>query len=290
MRPGLAILTFKMRQHARTARAAARSLPPGMQGMKVVILCGGRGTRLGRETDTKPKPMAEIGDKPILWHIMKHYASYGFKDFILCLGYRGEVIRRYFLDYLTANCDFTISLADTRLEFHNRDRNLDWNVTLVDTGLDAMTGARVKRIERYIDSERFMLTYGDGVSDLNLHELLKFHEEHGAIGTVTGVQPRSRFGELKVHGNRITEFHEKVQFRTSYVNGGFFVFSRKFFDYLEDDDSCVLEKKPLEQLARDEQMMIYKHCGFWQCVDTIRDLELLNDLWTRNAAPWKVWQ
>ena len=275
---------------ARTAPKGPAPLPSEMQGMKVVILCGGRGTRLGRETDTKPKPMAEIGDKPILWHIMKHYAAYGFKDFVLCLGYKGDVIRSYFLNYLTAHCDFTIGLADTSLVFHNRERNLDWNVTLVDTGLDAMTGARVKRIEKFIDSDRFLLTYGDGVSDINLHKLVRFHDEHGGIATVTGVQPSSRFGELRVSGNRITEFREKVSFRTSYVNGGFFVFKHEFFDYLEDDDSCVLEKKPLEQLAADQQMMIYKHCGFWQCVDTIRDLELLNDLWTRNAAPWKVWK
>ncbi len=259
-------------------------------GIQVVILCGGRGTRLGRVTDARPKPMVEIGDKPILWHIMKQYAHYGFKDFILCLGYRGEVIRNYFLDYLTSNCDFTINLGNSGVTFHTKDPSMDWSVTLVDTGLNSMTGARVKRIESYVGPDLFMLTYGDGVSDVNLKALLRFHRQHGKIGTVSGVQPTSIFGELNAKDDQVVEFREKARLRAKYVSGGFFVFSKKFLEYLTLDDNCVLEKSPLEQLAKNGELMIYKHHGFWQCMDTVRDLEKLNNLWCNNIAPWKTWK
>lgn len=258
--------------------------------LKVVILCGGQGTRLGRETEAKPKPMVEVGDKPILWHIMKHYAYYGFKDFVLCLGYKGEVIRNYFLNYLTLNYDFTIHLVDGKVTFRNKENNIDWNITLVDTGLKAMTGARIKRIEKFIDSDTFMLTYGDGVSNINLKKLLAFHKAHGKIGTISGVLPFSKFGELNIKGTKVVDFKEKARFKSNYVNGGYFVFSKKFFKYLTDDDNCVLEKDPLEELAKDGQLMTFKHNQFWQCVDTIRDLESLNNLWNNRTAPWKIWK
>ncbi len=258
--------------------------------LKVVILCGGQGTRLGRETEAKPKPMVEVGDKPILWHIMKHYAYYGFKDFVLCLGYKGEVIRNYFLNYLTLNYDFTIHLTDGKVTFRNKENNIDWNITLIDTGLNAMTGARIKRIEKFIDSDTFMLTYGDGVSNINLKKLLAFHKAHGKIGTVSGVLPSSKFGELNIKGTKVVDFKEKAQFKSNYVNGGYFVFSKKFFKYLTDDDNCVLEKGPLEDLAKHGELMIFKHNQFWQCVDTIRDLVMLNNLWNNRTAPWKIWE
>lgn len=259
-----------------------------MKNMKVVILCGGRGIRLMRETEFRPKPLVEIGSRPILWHIMKIYDSYGFRDFILCTGYKGEMIKEYFLNYRAMNNDFTIHLGEkAELKFYDKGVQEDWNITIVDTGLDAMTGSRLKKIESLIDSDIFMVTYGDGVTDANIARLIEFHKAHKKIATVLGVHPQSRFGELIVDGDIVKEFSEKPQVEETYINGGFFVFNKKIFNYLDRDDSCVLERKPLEVLAEKKEMVIYKHDGFWHCMDTYRDMELLNEMWRTGKAPWK---
>jgi len=261
-----------------------------MKNMKVVILCGGRGIRLMRETEFKPKPLVEIGSWPILWHIMKIYDFYGFRDFILCTGYKGEMIKEYFLNYRAMNNDFTIHLGEkSELKFYDRGVPEQWNVTIVDTGLEAMTGSRLKKIEPFIDSDTFMVTYGDGVADVNISKLVEFYLRHKRIATVLGVHPQSRFGELIVDGETVKEFSEKPQVEEAYINGGFFVFGRKIFDYLESDDSCILERRPLEALAEKKEMVVYRHAGFWHCMDTYRDMELLNDAWRSGKAPWKVW-
>ncbi|MEM7409541.1 MAG: glucose-1-phosphate cytidylyltransferase [Myxococcota bacterium] len=258
---------------------------------KVVILCGGLGTRLREETEYRPKPMVTIGDRPILWHIMKGFSSHGFRDFVLCLGYKGEKIKEYFYNYDILNTSFTIELGSKKqVEFHYEIPEADWRVTLADTGEHAMTGARVRRVAKYIEGDRFLLTYGDGVSNVDVRRLLEFHRAHGKTATVTGVHPPSRFGELVVDdAGRVLEFAEKPQARGSYINGGFFVCERSFFDYLEDDDSCVLENEPLERLAAAGELMTYRHDGFWACMDTYRDFSYLNDLWSRGEAPWRVW-
>ncbi|MBI2851693.1 MAG: glucose-1-phosphate cytidylyltransferase [Chloroflexi bacterium] len=259
--------------------------------MKAVILCGGRGIRFNEATELKPKPLIEIGEKPILWHIMKTYAYYGCQDFVLCLGYKSEMIKRYFCDYQLANSDFTIQLCDTtRTRIHTVPPEQDWKITFAETGLNAMTGARIKRIEKYVDSDLFMLTYGDAVTDLNIERLIDFHRSHGKIGTVTAVHPLSRFGELRIEENGIVqEFREKAVIRGDFVNGGFFVFDRRIFDYVEDDDSCIFERKPLEQMAKDRQLAAYIHEGYWQCMDTYRDWQALTQDWEGGKPPWKVW-
>ena len=258
--------------------------------MKVVILAGGFGTRLAEETEYKPKPMIEIGRKPILWHIMKIYAHHGFKDFILCLGYKGEMIKSYFYNYEILINDFTIELGSyKRIEIHSNHKEKGWRVTLVDTGERALKGSRIKRIEKYVEGDLFMLTYGDGVANINLHELLAFHRSHGRIGTVTGVRPPSRFGELVVKENRVFSFTEKPQVSEGLINGGFFVFNRKIFDYLSEDDNCDFEVGPLEQLAKDGELMVYELKGDWACMDTYRDMEYLNKLWESGKAFWKFW-
>lgn len=257
--------------------------------VKVVILCGGFGTRLREETELRPKPMVEIGGKPILWHIMKTYAHYGYTDFILALGYKGEVIKQYFSNFELFNNDATIELGVRRVQIHASGNEANWRVTLADTGHHAQTGARVKRVEKYVDSELFMLTYGDGVTDLNINALVEFHRAHGKIGTVTGVMPPSRYGELLIRGDSVLAFREKPEVSDTFISGGYFVFRREFFDYLRDEDVCVLEREPLERLAADGQLMVYSHRGFWQCMDTGRDLEYLKNLWASGAAPWKVW-
>jgi len=255
----------------------------------VVILCGGRGTRLKEETDFKPKPMIKIGGRPILWHIMKSYASYGFKDFILCLGYKGEMIKEYFLNYEAMNNDFTVSLGrKDAIEFHNNHLEKDWRITLVDTGQNTQTGARIKKIEEYVNSSLFMVTYGDGLADINIKDLLAFHSRENRMGTVTGVRPSSRFGELIVEENKVMEFSEKPRTAKGFINGGFFVFNKDFFKYLSVEEDYSLEKKSLEQLAKDGQLSIFVHKGFWQCMDTQRELDLLNELWAQDKAPWKV--
>ena len=258
--------------------------------MKVVILCGGRGTRLKEETEFKPKPLVNIGSKPILWHIMKTYAHYGFNDFILCLGHKGNMIKEYFLNYEAMNNDCTIHLGDrNNIEFHNKHMEIGWRVTLVDTGEEAQTGARIKRIEKYIDDDLFMVTYGDGVANIDIKKLLSFHKEHKKIGTITGVHPSSRFGELVIKDKEVIDFTEKPQVKEGAINGGFFVFQKKFLDYLKVDDDCYLEKEPLECLAAEKKLMVYLHDGFWQSVDTYRELEILNNLWKSPNPPWKVW-
>lgn len=257
--------------------------------MKVIILCGGQGTRLREETEFKPKPMVEIGGKPILWHIMKLYSHYGYKEFILALGYKGDVIRDYFLNYKFYNNDFTIKLEnDNNVIFHTHNDEKDWKVTLVETGADSMTGHRTKLCEKYICEDDFMLTYGDAVSDLDISELVKFHKNQNTIGTVTGVFPPSRFGDLNVEGNYVIKFKEKildVENQTP-INGGFFVFKKEFFSVLDDSKDLVLETEPMDILVGKKQLSVYKHKGFWQCMDTYRDNQLLNDMWKTNPL-WK---
>ena len=258
--------------------------------MKVVILCGGMGTRLREETEFRPKPLVEIGGKPILWHIMKIYSHFGFNEFVLCLGYKGYMIKEYFLNYRMMQSDFTLRLnAPEQVRLHNSNGHEDWTITFAETGAEAMTGARVKRIEKYVDGDHFMLTYGDGVADLNVLELSQFHLESGKIGTVTGVRPRSRYAELSVHDGCVSQFSEKPQLKEEFISGGFFVFKRDFFSYLRGDDSCVLEREPLERLAQEGQLMSYVHPGFWHCMDTYRDYVVLNDMWKQNPA-WKIWE
>ena len=259
------------------------------QGIKVVILCGGLGTRLKEETEYHPKPMVKIGNKPILWHIMKIYSSYGFKDFILCLGYKGEMIKESFYNYDILNNDFTVEFGQHKnIEFHATHDEMDWRITLVDTGERAFKGARLKRIEKYVNSDIFMVTYGDGVANININDLVEFHKNHGKIATLTGVKPPSRFGTLLVNGNEVIEFNEKPQASGGLINGGFFVFNKRLFDYLSDDDLCDLEIGALDKLAKEGELMVYKHTGDWACMDTVRDLEYLNHLWSSDRAFWKI--
>ena len=258
----------------------------------VMILCGGEGSRLKEETEMRPKPMLEIGDRPILWHIMKLYASHGLKRFILCLGYKGHVIKEYFLNYKTFGSDLKVELGPSGgIEYLTRNGDEDWHVTLTETGQKAMTGTRVARAGRYVDGDLFCLTYGDGLGDIDITALLAFHRAHGKLATVTGVRPPGRFGELRVESDgRAAEFNEKLQTAEGVINGGFFVFQRDFIDkYLSDGDDCVLEREPLQKLARDNELMVYSHKGFWQPMDTFREWRLLNDLWERGKAPWKRW-
>lgn len=256
--------------------------------MKVVILCGGLGTRMKEETEFRPKPMVNIGNKPILWHIMKIYSSYGFKEFILCLGYKGEMIKEYFYNYEILNNDFTIELGEHKnIEIHGLHDETGWKITLVDTGQHSLKGARLKKIEKYIDSDIFMSTYGDGLANIDINDLLKFHNDHGKIVTLTGVMPPSRFGTLSVKGNEVVEFNEKPQASGGLINGGFFVFNRKIFSYLSENDSCDLEIGILDRLAREGELMVYKHAGDWACMDTVRDIEYLNNLWSSGKEFWK---
>ena len=259
--------------------------------MKTVILCGGLGTRLREETEFRPKPMITIGERPILWHIMKIYAHYGFTDFILCLGYKGEQIKDYFYHYEIMNNDLTVELGHPgRTTIHQSHDEKGWRVTLVDTGDKALKGARLKRVEKYIGDDAFMMTYGDGVADINLDKLVAFHQNHGKIATVTGTHAPSRFGELKIEGDLAFSFSEKPQTSgTDLISGGFFVLNNDVFDYLRDDDACDFEYGSLEQIAREGQLKVYKHEGIWACLDNMRDMDYLNTLWSENRAFWKVW-
>jgi glucose-1-phosphate cytidylyltransferase len=253
--------------------------------MKVIILAGGFGTRFSEYTNILPKPMIPIGDKPILWHIMQTYAKFEHKDFYLALGYKAEVIKDYFLNYRSLNADFTIDLDSGNVLSHQLDQ-VDWKVTLVNTGNTTMTGGRIKRMKKFIGDEPFMLTYGDGVADINLDELLKFHRNHGKLVTMTAVRPAARFGELELENNFVKSFKEKPQMHEGWINGGFFIIEPGFFDFI-DDDSTLLEREPLEKATKLGQLMAYQHKGFWHCMDTKRDHNLLESLW-KNGAPWKT--
>lgn len=257
--------------------------------MKVVILAGGYGTRIAEETDVKPKPMVQIGGKPILWHIMKIYSSYGFNEFVVLLGYKGYYIKEYFANYFLHQSDITIDLQNNALTVHD-NYSEPWKVTLVDTGLDAMTGARIKRAQKYIGLETFLLTYGDGVANLNIEKSVDFHKKHSKILTMTAVQPEARFGNLDIDDSKqVLSFTEKPRSEGGWINGGFFVCESGVFEYLDDDDACVFEKGPLQSIASDGELMAYKHPGFWQCMDTLRDNQKLNQMWNERKAPWKVW-
>lgn len=259
--------------------------------MKTVILCGGQGTRIRDVAADIPKPMIAIGRYPILWHIMKGYAHWGHTDFVLCLGHQGHVIRDFFVNYRLRTADVTVDLgAKLDVEIESRAAGEGWRVTLADTGEAAMTGARVRRIRDYVrDDDTFMLTYGDGVGNVDMGALLAFHKKHGKIMTVTGVRPPSRFGELELSGDRVTGFNEKPQATEGRISGGFFACNRRLFDYLDDREDLVLEMEPIQALVKAGEMMVYRHDGFWHPMDTSRDYKLLNDLWNKGEAPWKLW-
>lgn len=257
--------------------------------MQVVILCGGQGTRLREETEFRPKPMVPIGDRPILWHIMKHYAHYGHKSFILCLGYKGEMIKDYFRNYQWHTSDVTLRLGpQPKITYHTNHDEEDWTVTLLDTGQLTQTGGRLRRAMPHVKEDTFLFTYGDGLSDANINEAIAFHQSHGRVATVTAVRPPGRFGDLTLKGAAVVGFKEKPARQTAYVSGGFFVLNRRIGDYLEGD-ACVFEQKPLRRLAGEGEFQAFLHDGFWQCMDTAREMELLNQLWLSGAPPWKVW-
>lgn len=252
--------------------------------MKVILLAGGFGTRLSEYTETIPKPMVTIGGRPILWHIMRHYASYGHADFHLALGYRANVIKEYFLNYRSLNADFTVDLATGAVTPHQVD-DANWRVTLVDTGLGSMTGGRVRRMRDFIGNEPFMVTYGDGVANVDLDATLAFHRAHGKMVTVTAVRPGARFGELNMEGSSVSSFQEKPQMGSGWINGGYFIMQPEIFDLLPSD-ATILEREPLETVARNGELMAYRHEGFWQCMDTKRDRDLLEELWQGGTPPW----
>tara|TARA_B100000787_G_scaffold82578_1_gene60850 strand:+ start:28298 stop:29065 length:768 start_codon:yes stop_codon:yes gene_type:complete len=252
--------------------------------MKTIILAGGFGTRLSEYTNVIPKPMVPIGPKPILWHLMNLYASYSHTDFYVALGYKAEVIKDYFLNYKMLNSDFSVNLLNGDVDTY-KNKELDWNVHLINTGSDSMTGGRVKRMQSYIGNEAFMLTYGDGVADINIDELMSFHKNHGKMVTMTAVRPAARFGELEIDNGTVSSFKEKPQLDAGWINGGFFVIEPEFFELIEGDHT-LLEREPLEKAASIGELMAYKHYGFWQCMDTKRDMDHLNELWESNEAPW----
>lgn len=258
--------------------------------MKVVIFAGGLGTRISEETDTRPKPMVEIGGKPILWHIMKIYSHFGFNEFIICLGYKGYVIKEYFMHYFLHNSDITIELGSNNIEIHDTNTEA-FKVTLVETGLNTKTAGRLKQVQKYIGNEDFMLTYGDGVCDVNLTDLVAFHKSHNKIATVTSVQLDARFGGMDVGaGGEVLSFREKAKDESKWINGGFFVLKPEVFNYLQGDVSNMMwEEEPLESLAKDDQLVAFRHQGFWKCMDALRDKIELEDLWKNNEAQWKVW-
>lgn len=252
--------------------------------MKVIILAGGFGTRLSEYTNSIPKPMVTIGNKPVLWHIMRSYAHYGHKDFYLALGYKAEVIKDYFLNYSSLDSDFSVNLKNGRVSLH-QPSNLDWNVTLVHTGLNSMTGGRVRRLKSYIGNETFLMTYGDGVANIDINELIKFHKQHGKMVTVSAVRPAARFGELQINNGLVESFKEKPQVDQGWINGGYFVMEPSFFELIQGDHT-VLEKEPLERAAELGELMAYSHNGYWQCMDTKRDRDVLEDLYASDCAPW----
>lgn len=255
--------------------------------MKVGILAGGVGSRLSEETEIRPKPMVEIGGRPILWHIMKYYESFDFNRFVIALGYKGEFIKKWMVDYCHLYNDVTVHQAQGRVEVHEGPRD-DWTAQLIDTGQGTNTGGRILRLKPYMGDETFMLTWGDGVADVDLNKLLEFHKSHGKLATLTAVRPTARFGRLELDGNQIAEFSEKPQTGEGWINGAFFVLEPGIFDYIAGDDT-QWEKEPLEELAKDGQLMAYLHEGFWQCMDTLREKQLLQAMWDGGSAPWKVW-
>ena len=255
--------------------------------MKTVILAGGYGTRISEETHLKPKPMIEVGGMPILWHIMKSYSSYGINDFIIACGYKGYIIKEYFANYFLHMSDVTFDMKNNSMEVHHKFVE-PWTITLVDTGLDTMTGGRLKRIKEYVEDETFCFTYGDGLSDIDISSLISFHKNQKTFGTATAVQPPGRFGKLEINNERITSFTEKPIGDGAWINGGFFVLEPKVFDYIENDET-IWEKQPLEKLASENQLSAFKHNGFWQPLDTLRDKNLLEDMWSSGNAPWKKW-
>lgn len=256
----------------------------------VFLLCGGLGTRLTEETETRPKPMVPIGHRPILWHVMQTYSRHGFKRFILCLGFKSEMIKSYFLNYSTLNSDFTVNLRTNDTAIHSVDHEEDWQVTLAYTGEDSMTGARIARaVDRYLgNASHFAVSYGDGLTDANLIEEFQFHQQHGKLGTVLGVNPPARFGELQLEGPNVVAFQEKPEIKDHYANGGYFFFNREFRQYLSTDASCILERDPLQNLATDGELSIFRHNGFWDCMDTPRDRNRLNAMWDKGIAPWMI--
>ncbi|MEZ4700733.1 MAG: glucose-1-phosphate cytidylyltransferase [Rhodothermales bacterium] len=256
--------------------------------MKVAILAGGKGSRLSEETQLKPKPMVEIGDHPILWHIMRHYAHYGFNDFVVALGYKGDVIKKYMVDYCSLHDNLTVHLGSGKVDHHGRSGSPDWNVDLIDTGSETLTAGRIKRLEPYLGNDTFMLTWGDGVSDVNLHNLLAFHKAHGKLATVTLVRPPARYGHVELDDNRVVRFTEKPQTAEGWINGAFFVLEPGVFDYIEGD--VMWEQAPMERLAAEGQLMAYKHYSFWQCMDTLREKHILETMWDSGHAPWKIWE
>lgn len=257
--------------------------------MKVVILAGGLGTRISEETDVRPKPMVEIGGKPILWHIMKIYSHYGYNDFIVCCGYKGHVIKEYFSNFFLHHADVTFDLKNNKMEIH-KSNSEDWKITLIDTGKDTMTGGRIKRIEKYVDNKTFMLTYGDGVSNVNIEELVKAHKSSNKLATVTAVQPSGRFGALGINdNNEVESFFEKPKGDGSWINGGFFVCEPDVFKYIKGDET-IWEKDPLENLAKGSHLNSYKHRGFWKPMDTLKDKQDLNEYWENGTAEWKIWK
>ena len=256
--------------------------------MKVAILAGGFGSRLAEETEIKPKPMVEIGDRPILWHIMMHYSHYGYKDFIIALGYKGEIIKKYMLDFCSLQSNLTVNLRNGDVHVHDESKH-DWMVELIDTGYRSQTGGRIKRLQPYIGDETFMLTWGDGVSDVNLPKLLEFHRSHGKLATLTAVRPPARYGYMKFDQEQVIEFTEKPQIGEGWINGAFFVLEPGIFDYIEGDET-VWEVEPLERLAADGQLMAYRHTSFWQCMDTLREKHILETFWQSGHAPWKLWE
>lgn len=255
--------------------------------MKVVILAGGFGTRLAEMTDMLPKPMVPVGGHPILWHIMNIYAAKGYKDFVLALGYKAEVVKQFFLNFSSLNADFTVDMASGNVEWHSPCQ-VDWRVTLVDTGLQTMTGGRIKRLKDYLAGQPFMLTYGDGVADIDVGALVDFHNTHGKMVTVSTVHPGARFGELDLEGTHVRSFKEKPQTRQGWINGGFFVMQPEFLDLIAED-STILEREPMEEVAARGELVAYRHEGFWQCMDTVRDRDYLEKLWSEHRAPWKLW-